>query len=181
MVGSSARLENLADVVAATHPNVVILELEPGVELPLPLPQSPDDAPQPAFVVLSDEPLERWAPRALRAGARAVLPRSAPGEEIVAAVDAALAGLVAMPTELATAMARLRPHPRAAPAQPLTPRELEILTLLAEGHGNKAIAMRLGISDHTVKTHIAAVFAKLGVSTRAEAVATGVRQGFILL
>ena len=53
--------------------------------------------------------------------------------------------------------------------------------MLAEGLPNKAIAARLGISDHTVKTHLEAIFAKLGASTRAEAVARAVRAGLLLL
>jgi DNA-binding NarL/FixJ family response regulator len=76
--------------------------------------------------------------------------------------------------------------PRAAvrvdhPPQPLTPREAEVLGMLAEGLGNKVIATRCGISEHTVKTHVAAVFAKLGVSTRAEAVASAARAGLLML
>jgi ATP/maltotriose-dependent transcriptional regulator MalT len=63
----------------------------------------------------------------------------------------------------------------------LTGREVEILGLLAEGLGNKAIAGRLGISEHTVKTHVTSVFAKLAVSTRAEAVANAIRLGLIML
>jgi DNA-binding CsgD family transcriptional regulator len=69
----------------------------------------------------------------------------------------------------------------AAPPEPLTAREAQILALLAEGLVNKQIAARLGISRHTVKTHLAALFHKLGVSTRAEAVAAGARAGVILL
>jgi DNA-binding NarL/FixJ family response regulator len=63
----------------------------------------------------------------------------------------------------------------------LTNREREILALLAEGLGNKQIAARLGISTNTVKTHLEVLFEKLGVSSRAEAVATGVRRGLLLL
>jgi DNA-binding NarL/FixJ family response regulator len=77
-----------------------------------------------------------------------------------------------------------------APAQPtrdnavgtvLTNREREILALLADGLANKQIAARLGISKNTVKTHLELLFDKLGVSSRAEAVATGVRRGLLLL
>jgi DNA-binding CsgD family transcriptional regulator len=67
------------------------------------------------------------------------------------------------------------------PRQPLSQRELEILGLLAAGLGNKAVAARLGISGHTVKTHVMSLFEKLGVSTRAEAVAAGVRRGILML
>lgn len=68
------------------------------------------------------------------------------------------------------------------PARPLlTPREVEILRCLGEGQSNKAVARSLGISAHTVKFHLEAVFAKLGAASRAEAVAKGLRQGLILL
>ncbi len=63
----------------------------------------------------------------------------------------------------------------------LTNREREILALLADGLGNKQIAARLGISANTVKTHLELLFEKIGVSSRAEAVATGVRRGLLLL
>jgi len=63
----------------------------------------------------------------------------------------------------------------------LTSREREILGLLADGMGNKQIAARLGISTNTVKTHLELLFDKLEVSSRAEAVATGVRRGLLLL
>ena len=63
----------------------------------------------------------------------------------------------------------------------LTNREREILALLADGLGNKQIAARLGISTNTVKTHLELLFERLGVSSRAEAVAAGVRQGLLLL
>ena len=63
----------------------------------------------------------------------------------------------------------------------LTNREREILSLLADGLGNKQIAASLGISPNTVKTHLELLFDKLGVSTRAEAVATAVRRGLLML
>jgi two-component system nitrate/nitrite response regulator NarL len=63
----------------------------------------------------------------------------------------------------------------------LSKREQEILALLADGLGNKQIAARLGISANTVKTHLELLFEKLGVSSRAEAVAAGVKRGLLLL
>ena len=63
----------------------------------------------------------------------------------------------------------------------LTNREREILALLADGLGNKQIAARLAISTNTVKTHLELLFEKIGVSSRAEAVATGVRRGLLML
>jgi DNA-binding NarL/FixJ family response regulator len=72
-------------------------------------------------------------------------------------------------------------HAAAPPAQALSPREIEVIAMLAEGLGNKVIAARLGISDHTVKSHVASIFAKLGVSTRAEAAVNAARLGLIML
>lgn len=66
-----------------------------------------------------------------------------------------------------------------APLEALTPREHDVLTLLAEGAGNRAIAERLGISDHTVKFHLSAIFGKLGVTTRTAAVRRALRLGWI--
>ena len=63
----------------------------------------------------------------------------------------------------------------------LTPRERQVLALLAEGLVNKQIAGRLAISEHTVKAHVAAIFAKLDAGTRAEAVVTAARLGLLML
>jgi DNA-binding CsgD family transcriptional regulator len=65
------------------------------------------------------------------------------------------------------------------PAPALTPREIEVLTALADGLANKAVARRLGISPHTVKFHIESLFRKLGAATRAEAVAQGLRRQIV--
>jgi two-component system, NarL family, nitrate/nitrite response regulator NarL len=65
--------------------------------------------------------------------------------------------------------------------EPLTRRELDVLGLLAEGLSNKAIAERLGISDQTVKFHVAAVIAKLGATNRTDAVRRGIRRGVVVI
>ncbi len=65
------------------------------------------------------------------------------------------------------------------PIEALTPRELDVLALLSDGFGNRAIASRLGISEHTVKFHLASIFGKLGASTRTEAVRRGLELGLI--
>jgi DNA-binding NarL/FixJ family response regulator len=163
----------------------------------------------PAVVALVDAPTPGWVAAALHAGVRAVLPREATATELVAAVDAAAAGLVALPAELADVLVGGRHGPRGvagldgdervddptsvardpraeAPALArgtpvLTPRERQVLALLAEGLVNKQIAARLRISEHTVKAHIAAIFAKLDAGTRAEAVVTAARLGLLML
>lgn len=148
----------------------------------------------PAVVLLYDEgtaPVER----ALRAGiVRAVLPRSASSNAITAAMMAAAAGLIALPAQAVNSLLPAVPlDDHAAPPSEeatlaesneldaLTPREREILTMLAEGLANKEIAGQLGISEHTVKFHVASIFAKLGAASRAEAVTIGFRRGMIML
>lgn len=67
------------------------------------------------------------------------------------------------------------------PSTPLTPREVEVLRMLADGASNKAIAWKMGISEHTVKFHVASILTRLNVGTRTEAVTAGVRLGLIYL
>lgn len=184
---SSGDLAALPDEVETAEPEVVLLELGPGEQASLPLPLAPDAlARAPAIVLLADAPDAASVRGALRAGVRSVLPRTAAAAEILAAVEAAAAGLVALPTDLADALVAgaLHAGSRAlgtASSPALTPREVEVLGMLAEGLGNKGIARRLGISGHTAKAHVAAILGKLHVSTRTEAVAVGVRLGLILL
>jgi len=185
--------ESLADEIEAQEPQVVVLAVEARESMPAALALlarivlAPDAASRtPALVLLADAPSAAWTADAVRAGARAVLPHDATSEEIVAAVEAAAAGLVTLPADLAIELvgASHSATPARSPnvaTQPLTPRELEILGMLAEGLANKNIAARLGISEHTVKTHVASILTKLDAYSRAEAVAIGVRQGLILL
>ena len=110
-------------------------------------------------------------------GARGLLPGDATPGQLDAALRAVAAGLnVRSPA--GERFSALEEHE--APS-PLTPRELEILIALSDGLSNKAIARRFDISQHTVKFHAEAIFRKLGATTRAEAVAKGLRQGLVHL
>ncbi len=183
--------DSLTDDIETHEPQVVLLavaspnDTPPSIAARLAL--SPDAVSRtPAFVLLADSPTALWTADALRAGARSVLPRDATPDEILAALEAAAVGLVSLPAELALELvsaSRVSGAPRQAtpPTQPLTRREIEVLGMLAEGLANKNIAARLGISEHTVKTHVASILTKLDAFSRAEAVAIGARQGLILL
>jgi two-component system, NarL family, response regulator YdfI len=118
-------------------------------------------------------------------GVRAILPRDASSEEIIAALQAAATGLIALhPDAFDYLLSRIRfgERPELAFSDPiLSAREIEILRMIAEGLGNKEIASKLRISDHTVKFHISSMFAKLGAANRAEAVTLGIRQGLIMV
>jgi two-component system, NarL family, response regulator YdfI len=185
-VGRWQGTADLAPQVEVQRPDVVLLELE-----------SPDDDTlamlealiaglhTPAFVVLTDNPYGTWAAELLRTGVQAILPHQAQASEIVAAIEAAVAGLVVLQRDtLESLLPPLSSTPRALPdpsLQALTPREIEVLSMLAEGLGNKTIAWRLGISEHTVKFHLGSIFSKLNVSSRTEAVTLGIRQGLIMI
>jgi two-component system, NarL family, response regulator YdfI len=121
--------------------------------------------------------------QAIRAGVRGILPAELAAEQLVIALEAVARGLVVLhPNGLET--------PRAADhsgngimeiVEPLTAREREVLQMLSEGLGNKEIATRLKISEHTVKFHVASILGKLGAASRTEAVSLALRRGLILL
>ncbi len=113
-------------------------------------------------------------------GARGAALRRAEGALLAALVRAVAAGLWAFDPALAPEP----PAPRVGPPPPaerLTPRESEVLALLADGLSNKQIGVELGISDHTVKFHVNAILDKLGAETRTEAVVRAARLGLVAL
>ena len=102
-------------------------------------------------------------------------------DQIIAAVHAAAAGLLVAPAEEGLAFLSQSPmhEPTQETIEPLTPRETDVLEMLAEGLSNKMIAHRLSISDHTAKFHVNSILAKLNAGTRTEAVTRGIRLGLI--
>lgn len=186
VVGSSTSITALGEQVEDLQPDVVLLELElQDDETLAALPTLGTGPDPPALVILVDDVQGALTAEALRSGVRAVLPRQALASEIVAAVEAAAAGLLVLhPDAIDSLLPVLQaaPHgPPSAPNQALTPRELEVLTMMAEGLGNKGIAWSLGISEHTVKFHVSSIFAKLNASSRTEAVTLGIRQGLLMV
>jgi DNA-binding NarL/FixJ family response regulator len=138
----------------------------------------------PPVVLLADHLGRAELRRVLHWGVRAVLPRDAPVSEIAAAIEGAAAGLTVLSTEDVEALLPVATdavQTESVPGEALTSRELEVLSMLAEGLGNKDIAARLKISEHTVKFHVSSILGKLGASTRGEAVARGVREGLVVL
>ena len=107
-------------------------------------------------------------------------------DQLTAVVRAVAAGFTVLPQALTTSVLMANGTPARDPAAPmlpesLTPREREVLQRLADGLPNRAIAEALGISDHTVKFHLASIFGKLGAGTRTEAVRLGLRQGLVTI
>ncbi|HEY4040894.1 MAG TPA: response regulator transcription factor [Rhodopila sp.] len=160
--GLAAMLQAAGHVLTDDTPDVEVCDLD---RLSAPLPKEAE-----APVVA----LTKAAPSGAPAG---ILSPDATAEQLDAALRAVFAGLLVRSSAAQ--------EPRGfAPAEEmplLTPREREILALIGEGLSNKAMARRLGISVHTVKFHLEALFAKLDATSRAEAVAKGLRGGVIEL
>jgi len=160
-------------LVSLTEFEADVLLLDAGDALP-------ELSSQPVVLLIdtSDAPL---VSAALRSGIRGVISREATPEEIESAIQAVHAGLVVI---TAGSLPELLPEQRPAAealTESLSERELEVLNLIAEGQSNKLIAHTLGISEHTVKTHVASILQKLGAGSRTEAVSQAIRRGLVML
>lgn len=137
-----------------------------------------------SIILLLDHAPPGFVAEAIRAGVRAVLPSQVTAEQLGAAVRATVEGLFLLHSSDVQNLfpaASLAAQPLAELPEALTPREREVLQMLASGLANKEIAAKLSISDHTVKFHVASILGKLGAATRTEAVALGIRRGLVLL
>jgi two-component system, NarL family, nitrate/nitrite response regulator NarL len=161
--GLAAMLEASGHELVDAAPDVVLCDVSAHIDLP-----AESEAP---VVALTDHPLGGETPAGL-------LPRTIDATQLDAALRAVYAGLlVRWPNATLTdGFGAARDD-----APLLTPREAEILTLVGQGMSNKAVARELGISIHTVKFHLEALFTKLDATSRAEAVAKGLRGGVIEL
>ncbi len=178
-VAGSTHPDGMVEQIRELQPDVVLLEWRRGSAESL----EPVLKAGPVLVLLLEDEDSTPIAGGLRLGLRAVLPRHAAPAEITAAIEAASEGLIVLHPDMLSSLQLAEPAPR-PPEEihaALTPREIEVLRMLAEGLANKNIAFRLGISEHTVKFHIASIYTKLNASSRAEAVAIGIRQGLILL
>jgi two-component system, NarL family, response regulator YdfI len=183
VVGSASNLENAAEALAEEDADVLLMEApNESVEELLEALASTGLTKDIAVVVLVDQSAPVWAGQALQAGIRGVLTGDADAQQLARAVEAAASGLVVLdPGEV-----RAEPSSSTRPvtlelSEPLTARERQVLQMLAGGLGNKEIASRLKISEHTAKFHVASILGKFGASSRTEAVAIGLRRGLILL
>ena len=138
-----------------------------------------------AVVLLIRNPAAEPVAEALRASVKAVLPNGIDGPEIKAAIEAAVLGLTVLESTSLDLVLRAPSGPAKGTSgtlvEPLTERELEVLKLVAAGLGNKEVATRLEISQHTVKFHVASIMGKLGAGNRTEAVTLAMRRGLIMI
>ena len=178
--GSRVELRALgttADVIVAGGSDSLLTSLAQG------------SAPGVLIAVSDDARMRRTLERL--SGGYGLLPTHATGTELVAAIQAAVAGLAVVHPDLTGGSeGRRDPYPEpqgggggfgSAEPEALTARERDVLSMLAAGLNNRAIAARLGISEHTAKFHVSQILAKLGAGTRAAAVSIAMRRGLIPL
>ena len=115
---------------------------------------------------------------ALEAGATGYLLKDADASDVVDAIRAAVAGEVRLDPAVAAALALSLRTP-ASSAESLTPREREVITLVAEGRTNREIGKRLGVAERTARTHVSNILTKLGLASRTQAAMWAVREGLV--
>ncbi len=177
VVAEAESLESALAAVEEHRPDVVLMDLslgaaeKGGVEATAVLRALPDP---PEVLVLTTYDTESDILRALEAGARGSLLKDAPPDELFAGIRATSRGETALAPSVAATLVR-----RTTSAVTITEREVEVLELLSRGLGNKEIARELFVSEATVKSHLSHVYTKLGVDTRAGAVATAIERRII--
>jgi len=169
--------------VEAHHPDVVLMDLQmpvmDGITAVETLRQTHPDL---AIVILTTYKENDLLLRGLKAGARGYLLKDTDRQTLINTVHAAARGETLLKPEImqqVLAHQDTPPAPKAEIVNPLSARELEVLTMVADGARNKEIAHQLNITERTVKAHLSHIFNKLDVDSRAAAVGTAVKSGIL--
>ena len=178
VVGEADGLASAQEVVVEHRPDVVLMDLSLGADSPggaeitAVLRALPDP---PEVLVLTTYDTESDILRALDAGARGYLLKDAPPAELFAGIRATARGETVLAPSVAATLVRRNSQPTPT----ITEREVEVLELLSRGLGNKELARELFVSEATVKSHLSHLYTKLGVDTRAGAVAAAIERRII--
>jgi two-component system, NarL family, response regulator LiaR len=191
VVGEATNGEEAISLATRTLPDIVVMDVRmpvlSGIEATRIIRER---LPQVQVLVLTAHDDDQYIFSLLKAGASGYLLKTAPVSELVKAIRQVQAGespldpsiarkvVVRMANPSATASIQAASEP---PVEALTPRELEVLQLLAQGLSNRSIAESLFISDRTVQAHLTSIFAKTQVSSRLEAVLNAIRRGWLTL
>jgi DNA-binding NarL/FixJ family response regulator len=181
VVGEAADGEAAVRAAEAWQPDVVLMDLVmPRLDGVGAMRELRRRLPSARVIVLTSFPDDDRLLPAIQAGAAGYLLKNADPQEVVRAVRAAHAGEALLdPGVAARLLEAIAQRPDSEPAERLTPREREVLALIARGMPNKLIARELQISEKTVKTHVGHVLAKLGVTDRTQAALQAVREGLV--
>jgi DNA-binding NarL/FixJ family response regulator len=179
VVGEAGDGSGALRLAATVAPDVILMDLRmPGMDGVTAIAELARRGNPARVLVLTTYDTDSYVLPAIEAGATGYLLKDAPRDELLRAVRAAFAGQSVLSPSVATRlMSRVR-SPDAA-AEVLSQRELEVLSLVAAGSTNREAAARLFISEATVKTHLLHIYAKLGVTDRAAAVAEGFNRGLL--
>jgi DNA-binding NarL/FixJ family response regulator len=192
VVGTACDGKEAVRVCRELSPDVALMDVRmpvmDGIEATRQLAgPGPDGNPGPRILILTTFDLDHYVYDALCAGASGFLLKDVTAERLFDAVRVVAAGEAllapAVTRRLISEFARLRPRPDAAPAAALgtlTPRETQVLRLVAEGLSNMEIAARLVVTEETVKTHVSRVLSKLGLRDRTQAVVTAYETGLVV-
>lgn len=184
VVGSVADVETAAEELLEKDPDVLLVSVENDSrdEL-LETLEEMHLTREVSVVLLVQGTSPNFVQRSVRAGVRGILPAEIEENALQSALQVIARGLIVLsPEEVGSLQPVMETSTETAEAiEGLTPREKEVLQKMASGLGNKEVAARLRISEHTVKFHVASILGKLGASSRTEAVSIGMRRGLILL
>ncbi len=179
VVGTAGTGQEALHQITALHPDVALLDVHlpdtDGITLAKKLSLL---APNTRVIMLTVSDRPRDVKEAVQAGVRGYLLKSAGAEEIVDAIHSVMGGGLVLPPNLAARLIDDLVRPSTATAE-LTEREQEVLKYVARGLSNKEIAVRMGLSENTIKTHVRKILTKLNVRSRAEAAAYAVRSGLL--
>jgi DNA-binding NarL/FixJ family response regulator len=180
IVGEAADGREAVRLIRECGPDVVLLDLHlpelSGVEV---MREMRPELPQVRFLVLTTYDADAYITPALAAGAQGYLLKDAAPEELARGIRSLMQGGAALQPGVAARL--LERMSGTGGNEELSARELEVLRLLVAGDSNKAIAQRLILTENTVKSHLSHIFNKLGVQSRAEAVAVALQRGLVPL
>ena len=177
VLGEAADGAEAVRMAQALEPDVILMDLRmPGMDGLAAITELHRRAVPSRVLVLTTYDTDSYVLPAIEAGATGYLLKDAPRDELLRAVRAAALGQAVLSPSVAT---RLMTRVRTPGAEPLSPRELEVLELVASGTTNREAAARLFISEATVKSHLPNIYGKLGVSDRAAAVAEAFKRGLL--
>jgi DNA-binding NarL/FixJ family response regulator len=176
VVGEARDGEEAVEAALRFSPDVVLMDLRmPGIDGDEATARILRERPSSRVVILTTYETDASILTAIEAGASGYLLKAAPQEEILAGIRSVARGEVALAPAIAAKLVKRV----AAPSVSLSPREREVLALVAQGESNPSIARSLFVSEATVKTHLLHVFEKLGVSDRTRAVTRAMELGLL--